>query len=342
MMESLKNRRVVLAERPNGKIGPQHFKMVADEIVKPPEGHVLLRVILAQIAPAARAVMTSTVGFPSTKVGDGILCAVVGEVVVTSGAAPPVGSIVTSFALWEEYAIVPAAQLLPVVPGFPLTYQLGILGLNGLTAYFGMTSVADVKAGETVVVSGAAGGVGHIAGQIAQLAGARVIGITGSSAKNQKLEAEYGFTETVNRRSPTFRDDLRRALGTGPDVYFDTVGGPVLDAVLPLMALRGRIVCAGDSAQYDDKRDNTRQPGPRGIPQLVISKGLRLEGIFVADYLPGRSEAVQKLAEWLSDGKIKPAFDIWDGLDSAPEALVALMSGENFGQALVRLSPDPR
>jgi NADPH-dependent curcumin reductase CurA len=341
-MQRLNNRRVVLTERPTGKIATHHFKMVTEEIVEPPEGHILLRVILAQIAPAARAVMTSTVGFPSTKVGDGILCAVVGEVVVTARGAPPVGSIVTSFALWEEYAIVPAAQVLPVVPNFPLTYQLGIFGLNGLTAYFGMTSVADVKAGETVVVSGAAGGVGHIAGQIAQVAGARVIGITGSVAKNQKLEAEYGFAGTVNRRSPTFRDDLRRAVGTGPDVYFDTAGGPVLDTVLPLMAHRGRIVCAGDSAQYDDKEDNTRQPGPRGIPQLVISKGLRVEGIFVADFLPGRPEALRQLAEWLSDGKIKPAFEVRDGLDSAPEALVALLSGENFGQVLIRMSPDPR
>ena len=341
-MNRLKNRRVILAESPTGKIGTHHFKIVTDEIAEPPEGHVLLRVILAQIAPAARAVMTSTVGFPSTKVGDGILCAVVGEVIVTSPGAPPVGSIVTSFALWEEYATVPAAQVLPVVPGFPLTYQLGIFGLNGLTAYFGMTSVADVKEGETVVVSGAAGGVGHIAGQIARVAGARVIGITGSSEKNQRLEAGYGFAGTVNRRSPTFRDDLRRAIGTGADVYFDTAGGPVLDAVIPLMAHRGRIVCAGDSAQYDAKEDNTRQPGPRGIPQLVISKGLRLEGIFVADYLPGRPEALRELADWLSDGRVKPAFEVRDGLDSAPEALVALMSGENFGQALIRLSPDPR
>src|ERR1700729_1529958 len=134
IMNRLKNRRVILAESPTGKIGTHHFKTVTDEIAEPPEGHVLLRVILAQIAPAARAVMTSTVGFPSTKVGDGILCAVVGEVIVTSPGAPPVGSIVTSFARWEEYATVPEAQVLPVVPGFPLTYQLGIFGLNGLTA----------------------------------------------------------------------------------------------------------------------------------------------------------------------------------------------------------------
>lgn len=341
-MKSFVSRRVVLAEIPAEKIGPQHFKMVTDQVVEPPEGHVLLRVILAQIAPAARAVMTSTVGFPATKVGDGILCAVVGEVVATSHNGPAIGSLVTSFALWEEYTTVPVAQVIPIVPGFPLAYHLGVFGFNGLTAYFGMTSVANVKPDETVVVSGAAGGVGHIAGQIARLAGARVIGITSSNEKNQKLEAEYGFIGTVNRRSPTFRDDLRNAIGAGPNVYFDTAGGPLLDTILPLMAHRGRIVCAGDSSQYDGKEDNTLQPGPRGIPQLVISKGLRLEGIFVADYMPRRAEAVQKLAKWLDEGKIKLAVEMWDGLDSAPEALVALMSGKNFGQALVRLSPDPR
>jgi NADPH-dependent curcumin reductase CurA len=193
-----------------------------------------------------------------------------------------------------------------------------------------------------VVVSAAAGGVGHVAGQIARTAGARVIGITGSDEKNRKLEAEYGFAHTVNHRSATFVDDLRDACGeTGADVFFDNVGGTVLDAMLPLMGHHGRIVCCGAAAQYDDKEDAVLQPGPRGIPQHLFNKALRMEGIFTPDYVSEWAEGARQLAAWLDEGTIEAATHIWNGLDSAPEALVAVLSGENFGQALVRISPDP-
>jgi len=342
-MERLLNRRVVLAQCPQGPIQRQHFDLVTAEIDEVPDGHVVLRVILAQIAPAARAVMTTTTtGFDQTKVGDGILCAVVGEVVATSPGGPAPGSIVTSYALWEEYAVIPAAQTLPVLPGHPLVHNLGALGLDGLTAYFGMTRIGHPRTAETVVISAASGGVGHLAGQIAHHAGARVVGITGSDCKNQRLRAGYRFAQTVNHRSPAFLDDLRAACGeSGADVYFDNVGGPVLDAMPPLMARRGRIVCCGAAAQYDMKDNDLIQPGPQGIPQYLINGSLRLEGFVVADFRPDWAQAISQLSEWLADGSIMTAIQMWEGLESAPEALWAVLAGESFGQAVVRIAPDP-
>jgi NADPH-dependent curcumin reductase CurA len=249
---------------------------------------------------------------------------------------------VTSYGLWQEYAVVPAEQTRAVVPGHPLVHNLGVLGLNGLTAYFGMTRIGEPRPGQTVVVSAAGGGVGLVAGQIARTAGARVLGITGSDDKNQRLEADYGFAGTVNHRSPTFTEDLRRACGeSGADLFFDNVGGMVLDAMLPQMAHHGRIVCCGAAAQYDESDDGVIQQGPRGIPQHLINRSVRLEGFVIADFAPEWADALGRLGQWLWDGTIKPAVQEWRGLESAPEALMAVLAGDSFGQAVVRILPDP-
>jgi NADPH-dependent curcumin reductase CurA len=310
------------------------------EIHDVPADHVVLRVMFIQIAPGARAVMTSTTGFDESKVGDGILCTVVGEVIISCPGGPVVGSQVMGYGFWEEYAVIPAASTLPVMAGQPLVHNVGVLGLNGLTAYFGMTRIAKPRRGDTVVISAAAGGVGHLAGQIGHHAGAHVVGITGSDAKNRRLQDEFKFTRTVNRRSATFLEDLGAACGgAGVDVYFDNVGGDVLNAVLPLMKRHGRIVCCGATAQYDQIDDDLLEPGPPGIPQHLINKSLRLEGFLAADFAHDWAQARGQLSEWLSDGTITTAIQSWPGLEHAPDALLSVLAGENFGQAVVQL-PD--
>jgi len=336
------NHQIVLAEAPSGTLGVHHFKSVTTEILPLSPDQVLIRAIYAQVPPAARAVMTNTTAFPMTRPGEGIFTAVVGEVVDGPAAGPAAGAIVTCFAGWEDYSVVPVSQVRPVrAAEGPLHHHLGVLGHNGLAAYFGMIKVGQVTADDTVVVSAAAGGVGHLAGQLARITGARVIGITGSDDKNRILEEELGFSATLNRHSPTFSTDLRAACPDGADVFFDNVGGGVLDAMLPLMAAHGRVVCCGAVASYDTAQDAVLAPGPRGIPQLVINKALRLEGFLTADFMPEWGNALDQLARWTQQGQLKTITKVFDGLDAAPEALVAMLAGENIGQVVVRVGPDP-
>jgi NADPH-dependent curcumin reductase CurA len=335
------NHEIVLAEALSGTLEMHHFTSVTAEIPPLSPDQVLIRVIYAQVPPAARAVMTNTTAFPLTRPGEGIFTAVVGEVVDGPATGPAAGTIVTCFAGWEDYSVVPVAQVRPVRAGGPLHHHLGVLGHNGLAAYFGMLKVGQVTADDTVVVSAAAGGVGHLAGQLARIAGARVIGITGSDDKNRIVEEDLGFSATLNRRSPTFATDLRAACTDGANVFFDNVGGDVLDAILPLMAEHGRVVCCGAVASYDTAQDAVLAPGPRGIPQLVINKALRLEGFLTADFMPEWGNALDQLARWTQQGQLKTITKVWDGLDAAPEALVAMLAGENIGQVVVRVGPDP-
>jgi NADPH-dependent curcumin reductase CurA len=236
---------------------------------------------------------------------------------------------------------VPVSQVRQVRTELPLVHHLGLLGQHGLAAYLGMLKIGQIEVGETVVVSAAAGGVGHLAGQMAANAGASVIGITGSAEKNRILEEELGFSRTVNRCSPTFPGDLRAACGAGADTFLGHIGGPVLDPRRPLMAAHGRAVCYGAVARYDADQDAVLAPGPRGIPLLVINETLRVAGFLIADFASERSAAFHQLAEWAERDQLKTITKVWDGLDAAPHALMAMLAGGNVGQVVVRVGPDP-
>jgi NADPH-dependent curcumin reductase CurA len=227
---------------------------------------------------------------------------------------------------------------MPVTVRGPLTHHMGVLSITGLTAYFGMLNIGQPRSGETVVVSAAAGATGSVAGQIARIKGARVVGVTGSDDKNRLLERDLSFDATVNHRSDKLRQDLAAACPNGIDVYFDNVGGRVLEAVLPLMRTHGRIACCGSVSQYDSAAP---APGPVGVPGQLIVKRLRMEGFLVSDYIGEWAKAQEELAAWVTSGELKVLEDVVEGLDSAPKALVGMLAGDNVGKRIVRVAPDP-
>ncbi|MER7441745.1 NADP-dependent oxidoreductase [Micromonospora avicenniae] len=327
-----------MAERPSGSLTSRHFRSEMVPLPQRPADAVLLRNIFVSVAPGARAAMQGPTHRPQLLPGEVIPSSVVAEVVAAPPGGPEPGSIVGGAAGWQEYSVVPTSDIWPLERIGELSQHLGLLGRNGLTAYFGVREVAQLRAGETVVVSGAAGGVGHLAGQLARIAGARVVGITGSDEKNEVLRRRLGYPAVVNRRSPSFADDLRAACPADVDVYFDTVGGLILESVLPLLARHGRVVCCGVTAQYDLDRP---PPAPAGLALQLIAKSLRMQGFLVADYLPEWGAAQRELYALQRSGELTALEEIRDGLDSAPGALIEMMAGGNIGQFTVRLAPDP-
>jgi NADPH-dependent curcumin reductase CurA len=217
----------------------------------------------------------------------------------------------------------------------PLPRHLSVLGATGLTAYFGLFDVGRPEPGETVVVSAAAGATGSIVGQLARIHGCHVVGVAGSAEKNRWLVDELGFDAAVDYKAEDFRAQLKAACPDGVDVYFDNTGGAVLAAVLFRMNLRGRIVCCGVVSQYDT---STPEPGPFGIPGLLVTKRVRMEGFLVFDYDDRRDEALAALAGWLESGDLIATEDVLEGLEQAPAGLVGLLAGDNLGKRMVHVA----
>jgi NADPH-dependent curcumin reductase CurA len=275
------NRQILLAERPAGHLEERHFKAIDGTIGQPGPGEVLCRTVILSIDPANRAWMRGRTYREQVGEGDVMAGFTLAEVVAENGAGIPVGTVVTCESGWQEYAIHPAKRVRPLPVRAPLTHHMSALGITGLTAYFCLLEVGRPKAGETVVVSAAAGATGNVVGQIARIMGCRIIGIAGSDAKNEMLHRDLGFDGAVNYKSETFRDDLRALCPNRIDVYFDNVGGPILDAVLPMMNLHGRVVCCGVVSQYDTDGPPV---GSRFVPGLLVVSRLRMEGFLVSDF----------------------------------------------------------
>jgi len=270
------NRQILLVEKPTGKLAPSHFKMSEAAIPEPKDGEVLLRVRYISLDAANRAWMhgatyRSAVEANTVMAGGGIA-----EVVTSKAPGFAAGDIVFGDTGWQDYAAVPAKHLSKTPRIEPMTHLLSVYGIAGLTAYFGLLHVGRPKAGETVVVSAAAGSVGSIVGQIAKIKGCRVIGIAGGKEKCQWLTSELGFDAAVDYKDGAVFKALRAAAPGGIDVYFDNVGGDILEACLPLMNLHGRIACCGAISQYDGVPSAT---GPRGIPGLADHAGVHCDGL---------------------------------------------------------------
>jgi NADPH-dependent curcumin reductase CurA len=334
------NRQVVLSERPRGPIEARHFNIVESTVPTPGPGQILVRSIFSSVAPPHRAWIQGVTYRDQVAVGEVIPGLAISEVISGPADGPARGTLVAAHSGWQEYGLADAAEAQPIPVGDHLARHLGVMGINGLTAYFGMLEVGQVKAGQTVVVSAAAGAVGHLAGQLARIAGARVIGITSSDEKNRLLTDKLGYDKAVNRRSDTFQQDLADAVGEGgADLFYDNTGGYVMEAVLPLMATHGRVVCCGGTAAYDGLEQ--MPVGPRGIPLLIILKRLHLVGFIVLDFLERFGEAYEKLAGWIDGGQLADLAEVRDGLDAAPQAMVDLLAGDSLGNLAFRIGPDP-
>ena len=328
------NRQWLYAKQPQGKIGPDTFQWTETPIPVPGEGEALVRTRMLSLDPANRAWMMGKTYRDALEPGQVMSGFAIGEVVESKSGGLKAGDIVEGDWGWQDYAAMPSRRLTKRTTKAPFELLIGPLSITGLTAYFGLLSIGQPKPGDTVLVSAAAGAVGTMAGQIAKLAGCRVVGTAGGQDKCDWLVRDLGFDAAVDYKAGGVYRALRAVCPNGIDVYFDNTGGPVLDAALSLMNLRGRIVCCGNVSQYDVEKP---APGPMAVPGLVVTKRLRLEGFVVMDFFDQRAEAEARLARWVEEGKIKAIVDIVDGLDKAPQALIGLFEGRNKGKMAVRV-----
>src|SRR5277367_5254996 len=328
------NRQILLVEKPSGKLGPEHFKLSNASVPEAKDGEALVKVRYISLDAANRAWMhgatyRSAVEANSVMAGGGIA-----EVVSSKAPGLAPGDIVFGDTGWQDYAAVPAKHL-SKMPGLePMTHLLSVYGIAGLTAYFGLLEVGKPKAGETVVVSAAAGSVGSIVGQIAKIKGCHVVGIAGGKDKCDWLTSELGFDAAVDYKDGATFKQLKAAAPKGIDVYFDNVGGDILEACLPQMNNYGRISCCGAISQYDGAPQAT---GPRGVPGLIVVKRLIMQGFIVMDFMDQRDEALSDLQSGVASGKLKVQEDIIKGLENTPKALIGLLAGENRGKRMIKV-----
>jgi NADPH-dependent curcumin reductase CurA len=328
------NRQWLYAKQPQGKITAETFEWTETAIPVVREGEALVRTRMLSLDPANRAWMMGKTYRDALEPGQVMNGFTIGEVVESKVPGLSAGDIVEGDWGWQDYAAMPARRLVKRTTKAPLELLIGPLSVTGLTAYFGLLHIGQPKPGDTVLVSAAAGAVGTMVGQIARLAGCRVVGTAGGQDKCDWLVRELGFDAAVDYKAGGVYRALRAACPNGIDVYFDNTGGPVLDAALSLMNLRGRIACCGNVSQYDVEKP---APGPMAVPGLVVTKRLRMEGFIVMDFYDQRAEAEARLARWVEDGKIKAILDIVDGLEKAPQALIGLFEGRNKGKMAVRV-----
>jgi NADPH-dependent curcumin reductase CurA len=329
------NRQWLYAKQPVGKIAKDTFEWRETAIPEPRDGEVLVRTRMLSLDPANRAWMMGKTYRDALEPGQVMSGFTIGEVVESRAPGLAKGDIVEGDWGWQDYAALTPRQLTKRTAKAPLELMIGPLSVTGLTAYFGLLEVGRPKPGDTVLVSAAAGAVGSMVGQIAKIAGCRVIGTAGGKEKCDWLVRELGFDAAVDYKAGNVRRAIAEAAPNGIDVYFDNTGGPVLDIALFLMNLRGRVVCCGNVSQYDAEKP---APGPMTVPGLVVVKRIRMEGFIVTDFYDRRAEAEARLARWIAEGRIKAELDIFDGLERAPEALIGLFEGNNRGKRAVRVS----
>ena len=331
------NRRWILKSRPSADIRPDNFELVEQPVPEPGEGEVVVRVAMLSCDPTQRTWLSPEDNyFPPVELGSSMRAVGAGEITASRHADYAVGNVVVGILSWEDYARfapVGIQQLGKLPPGFPLEQALWALSPSGFAAYFGMLDVGRPKAGETVVVSGAAGATGSLAGQIAKLKGCRVIGIAGGREKCDWLTEVAGFDAAIDYKSEPIDDRLRRVCPDGVDVFFDNVGGALLDAVLDQLAVRGRAVICGAVAHYNDVE---APPGTKRQLNLW-RKRIRIEGFLVLDYMSRQDELLDDVLKWLSEGRIVYRVDVQDGLENAPATLLRLFSGANQGKQLLRV-----
>ena len=329
------NCQIQLAGLPSGKLGPEHFKLAASPMPQAADGELLLKVLMISLDAANRAWMQGATYRAALEAGQVMAGGALAEVLQSNAPGFAPGDLVFADTGWQEFVALPARKVQKQQRrAGPLSHLLSVYGVAGLTAYFGLLKVGQPHAGQTVVVSAAAGAVGAFVGQIAKTQGCRVVGIAGGASKCAWLQAELGFDAAVDYKAADFSAALKAAVPAGIDVYFDNVGGDVLEACLFRMNQGGRIACCGAVSQYDGAAP---RHGPRGIPGLIVTKRLTMQGFILYDFADQQAEALAALQGWVDSGALKVPEDIIDGLENTPAALIGLLAGENTGKRMVRL-----
>lgn len=330
-----KMKQILLAERPVGMPTNETFKFTEAPVPQPQDGELLIRTLYVSVDPYMRGRMIDAKSYIAPfALNEVIEGGVVGEVVESRSDLFKQGDIVNGMLGWQEYSVASEKAVRKVNPEFaPITTSLGILGITGLTAYFGLLDIGQPKEGETVVVSGAAGAVGSVVGQIAKIKGCRVVGIAGTEDKVRYLKEELGFDEAINYKTENVQEALERACPNGVDVYFDNVGGDISDAVYTLLNKHARIPLCGAISGYNKQEDI----GPRILSTLIKTSAL-IKGFTVGDYAVRFSEGGKQLGQWLAEGKLKYEETIVDGFDNIPNAFLGLFSGTNVGKLLVKVA----
>jgi hypothetical protein len=329
------NHQFRLAARPVGLPKPSDWEYAEEPIGEPGEGQVLVKIAYVSLDPAMRGWMNEGRSYiPPVGIGEVMRAFAVGEVIASNDADVPVGSHVGGLLGVQEYSIANAKGVFKVDPSLaPLPVFLGTLGMPGVTAYFGLLDIGRPKEGETVVVSGAAGAVGGLVGQIAKIKGARVVGIAGGPEKCGHLLEDLGFDATIDYKSADLGAQLSEHCPNGIDIYFDNVGGEILDAALAHLAKGARVVICGAISQYNN---TTPVRGPSNYLSLLVNHA-SMTGFTMGDYIERYGEAVQEMAGWLAAGKLVSREDIAHGLESFPETLLRLFHGENTGKLVLEL-----
>ncbi len=334
MTDAPMNRQVLFHQRPRGLPTPECFRLVAVPRPEPADGEVLVRNHLLSVDPYIRMRMEEKDSYaPVMAIGDVLVGRTVGEVVASRAAGWQPGDWVVGRLGWQDYSVARPGELQRVDTKLaPASAWLGALGSTGVTAWVGLTLFGQPKAGETVLVSAASGAVGSVVGQLAKLQGCRAVGIAGGPAKCAQVVQAYGFDACVDYKAPDFAERLAAAVPGGVDVYFDNVGGPILDAVLPRMNNFGRIPLCGLVSQYNATE-------PYGVKNLreVFNRRITLRGFVLSDHRDQFERATQALVQAYAAGRLQHRETITEGLEHAPEAFIAMLQGANFGKQLVRL-----
>ncbi len=343
-MNETSNLRFLLAERPEGRaVRETDFRLESAPLPQPAEGQLLLRTLFLSLDPYMRGRMSAARSYaPPTEIGAVMTGEVVAEVMESRAAGFAQGDIVLAYAGWQQYAVLPAKACEKIdraaLGGLPLSYLLGALGMPGGTAYFALDTIGKPKAGETVLISAAAGAVGQVAGQIAKLAGCKVIATAGAADKLDYVTKELGFDIGIDYKgkdAAALSAELAQHAPQGIDVFFDNVGGVLHDAVMMNLALRARTIICGSISSYD--RLGQPDIGPRRNRHLLVKRAL-VQGFLVGDHRARWGEFRARMTEWLRSGRIKYREDIVDGIEAAPRAFIGLLAGANRGKLLVRVA----
>ncbi|MBO6826316.1 MAG: NADP-dependent oxidoreductase [Sneathiella sp.] len=335
---SAENKQYRLAARPVGTPKDSDWEFTTEAIPTAEDGEVVVKVDYVSLDPAMRGWMNDAKSYiPPVGLGEVMRAGTVGEVVESKNDAFKVGDFVSGYHGVQQYGKSNGKDLVKVDPSLaPLQSYLGGLGMPGLTAYFGLTDVGAVKEGDTVLVSGAAGAVGSMVGQIAKIKGARAVGLAGGVDKCRYVVEELGFEACVDYKSDTFLQDLKEPLKSGVDVYFDNVGGDILDIALARLNRHARVVICGAISQYNN---TTPVQGPVNYLNLLVQHA-RMEGFVVFDYIQQYAEGTKQLATWYSEGKLQFKEHIDEGIENFPTTFLKLFTGENFGKLVLKVSED--